>query len=50
VLAIGKLESHNFTGRDGEAKTSTELNIEFAMKMPSGFSITSDDDSGGLPD
>lgn len=48
IFAAGKVENRTYTKRDGEQGTSSELNVEFCMKMPSGFTISNDD--GGLPD
>lgn len=51
IFAAGKIETKSFTGRDGTPKTTHDLNVDFAMKMPSGYAISaSDDDCGGLPD
>lgn len=48
VVAFGKVETHEYTKRDGDKGVSNELNVEFCMKMPIGFTI--DNDCGGLPD
>ena len=50
VWVSGKIETRTYTKRDGEQGTSSELNVEFAMKMPSGFAISTEPDYGGLPD
>ena len=50
ILACGKIETRTYTKRDGEQGTSSELNVEFAMKMPSGYAISTEPDYGGLPD
>lgn len=41
VLAVGKLKTNEFTGRDGEPRKSTELECEFVIKMPVGAGMPS---------
>ena len=50
VFVCGKVESKEYTKRDGEKATSIENIVEFATKMPSGFTVVSNDYGGELPD
>ena len=49
VFVCGKVETREYTKRDGEKGSSTDNTVEFAMKMPSGFTVSTNDD-GELPD